>query len=163
VLEIVRETGAPIALLKLELTESMLADDIDEVVRKMTELKSHGVRFSLDDFGTGFSSLNYLRRLPLDQLKIDQSFVRDMLRSSKDASIAQTVITLGQSLGLDVIAEGVETSEHRRLLADMGCQSYQGYLFARPLTILDFEAFAVDAAARTPASTHAEPEFGRAA
>ena len=163
VLEIVQETGVPIALLKLELTESMLADDIDEVVRKMTELKSHGVRFSLDDFGTGFSSLNYLRQLPLDQLKIDQSFVRNMLRSSKDASIAQTVITLGQSLGLDVIAEGVETSEHRRLLADMGCHSYQGHLFARALTTVDFEAFAVDAAARTAPSTQAEPEFGLAA
>ncbi len=147
VLEIVRETGAPIAQLKLELTESMLADDIDEVVRKMTELKSHGLRLSLDDFGTGFSSLNYLRQLPLDQLKIDQSFVRNILRSSKDASIAQTVVALGRTLGLDVIAEGVETSEHRRTLAEMGCLSYQGYFFARPLASADFDAFVIVAEA----------------
>lgn len=141
VLTIVRETGVPISLLKLELTESMLADDIDEVVRKMTELRSHGVRLSLDDFGTGFSSLNYLRQLPLDQLKIDRSFVRNMLRSNKDASIAKTVVALGQSLGLDVIAEGVETSEHRSFLADMGCTSFQGYYFAKPLASADFDAF----------------------
>ena len=137
------------ALLKLELTESMLAEDLDDIVHKMAALKSHGVRFSLDDFGTGFSSLAYLRRLPLDQLKIDQSFVRNMLASSKDASIARTVVALGQDLGLDVIAEGVETSEHRRTLADMGCSSYQGYFFARPLASADFDAFV---AARVVAS-----------
>ena len=153
VLEIVRETGAPIGQLKLELTESMLADDIDEVVRKMAELKSHGVRLSLDDFGTGFSSLNYLRQLPLDQLKIDQSFVRNILRSSEDASIAQTVVTLGRTLGLEVIAEGVETSEHRRTLAAMGCNNYQGYFFAKPLASADFDAFVIDADAAALAVT----------
>ena len=151
VLAIVRETGVRISMLKLELTESMLADDIDDVVRKMAELKSHGVRFSLDDFGTGFSSLNYLRQLPLDQLKIDQSFVRNMLASDKDASIAKTVVALGQSLGLDVIAEGVETSEHRNFLADMGCTSYQGYFFAKPLASAEFDAFV----ARSDAALHA--------
>ena len=145
VLDIVRETGVPIGQLKLELTESMLADDIDEVVRKMAELKSHGVLLSLDDFGTGFSSLNYLRQLPLDQLKIDQSFVRNILRSSKDASIAKTVVTLGRTLGLEVIAEGVETSEHRRTLAEMGCSNYQGFFFARPLASGDFDAFVIEA------------------
>jgi len=154
VLDIVRETGVTITLLKLELTESMLADDIDAVVRKMAELKSHGVRLSLDDFGTGFSSLNYLRQLPLDQLKIDQSFVRNILRSSEDASIARTVVALGQTLGLDVIAEGVETSEHRRALAEMGCTSYQGYYFARPMAGADFDAFVIesDAIARAQSS-----------
>jgi len=146
VLDIVRETGVPISLLKLELTESMLADDIDAVVRKMAELKSHGVRLSLDDFGTGFSSLTYLRQLPLDQLKIDQSFVRNILRSSEDASIARTVVALGQTLGLDVIAEGVETSEHRRTLAEMGCTSYQGYYFARPMAGPEFDAFVLESA-----------------
>jgi EAL domain-containing protein (putative c-di-GMP-specific phosphodiesterase class I) len=146
VLDIVQETGVPIKLLKLELTESMLADDIDTVARKMAELKSHGVRLSLDDFGTGFSSLNYLRQLPLDQLKIDQSFVRNILRSSEDASIARTVVALGQTLGLDVIAEGVETSEHHRTLAEMGCTSYQGYYFARPMASADFDAFVVESA-----------------
>ena len=141
VLAIARETGVRTTLLKLELTESMLADDVDDIVRKMAALKAHGVRFSLDDFGTGFSSLAYLRQLPLDQLKIDQSFVRNMLASSKDASIARTVVALGHDLGLDVIAEGVETSEHRRTLADMGCSHYQGYFFARPLASADFDAF----------------------
>jgi EAL domain-containing protein (putative c-di-GMP-specific phosphodiesterase class I) len=155
VLEIVRETGVPISLLKLELTESMLAEDIDDVVRKMAELKAHGVRLSLDDFGTGFSSLNYLRQLPLDQLKIDQSFVRNILRSSEDASIAQTVVALGRSLGLDVIAEGVETSEHRRTLAEMGCTSYQGYYFARPLASADFDAFVIGADANANANANA--------
>jgi EAL domain-containing protein (putative c-di-GMP-specific phosphodiesterase class I) len=155
VLEIVRETGVPIAQLKLELTESMLADDIDEVVRKMAELKSHGVLLSLDDFGTGYSSLNYLRQLPLDQLKIDQSFVRNILRSSKDASIAQTVVTLGRTLGLEVIAEGVETSEHRRTLAEMGCSNYQGFFFARPLASVDFDAFVIEADAGARAAEQA--------
>jgi len=126
----------------MELTESMLAEDLDDVVRKMAALRAHGVRFSLADFGTGFSSLNDLRQLPLDQLKIDQSFVRNMLRSNQDASIARTVVALGQTLGLDVIAEGVETGEHRRLLADIGCTSYQGDYFAKPMPSEDFEAFA---------------------
>ena len=157
VVDIVRETGVRISLLKLELTESMLAEDIDDVVRKMSELKSHGVRFSLDDFGTGFSSLNYLRQLPIDQLKIDQSFVRNILRSSEDATIAKTVVALGQSLGLDVIAEGVETSEHRRFLADMGCTSYQGYFFARPLTSVDFDAFVAKADAAAVQTADVEP------
>ncbi len=147
VLAVVRETGVSTGLLKLELTESMLAEDIADVAHKMTQLKAHGLRFSLDDFGTGFSSLNYLRQLPLDQLKIDQSFVRNILRSPQDASIARTVVTLGRSLGLDVIAEGVETSEHRSSLADMGCTSYQGYYFARPLAGADFEAFVAASAA----------------
>jgi EAL domain-containing protein (putative c-di-GMP-specific phosphodiesterase class I) len=158
VLDIVRETGVPISLLKLELTESMLADDIEAVVRKMAELKSHGVRLSLDDFGTGFSSLNYLRQLPLDQLKIDQSFVRNILRSSEDASIARTVVALGRTLGLDVIAEGVETVEHRRTLAEMGCTSYQGYYFARPMAGADFDAFVNEAAAAAHVRTVAEAD-----
>ena len=155
VLGIVRETGVPIGQLKLELTESMLADDIDEVVRKMAELKSHGVLLSLDDFSTGFSSLNYLRQLPLDQLKIDQSFVRNILRSSKDASIAQTVVTLGRTLGLEVIGEGVETGEHRRTLAEMGCTNYQGFFFARPLASVDFDAFVIEADASARAAERA--------
>ena len=153
VLGIVRDTGARADHLKLELTESMLAKDLDDIMRKMTALKLHGVRFSLDDFGTGFSSLTYLRQLPLDQLKIDQSFVRNMLASSKDASIARTVVILGQSLGLDVIAEGVETSEHRRTLAEMGCSSYQGYFFAKPLPVAEFDAFVAARTAPSAAAT----------
>ena len=153
VLAVVHETGAPTSLLKLELTESVLADDLDDVVRKMNELKQHGVRFSLDDFGTGFSSLSYLRQLPLDQLKIDQSFVRNILRSTEDASIARTVVELGHGLHLDVIAEGVETEAHRAFLAGIGCSHYQGYFFARPLASPDFDAFV---AARAGASANAE-------
>ena len=162
VMTIVRETGAPLAMLKLELTESVLAEDMDDVVGKMVELRTHGVRFSLDDFGTGFSSLNYLRQLPVDQLKIDQSFVRNMLRSNQDASIAKTVIALGQTLGLDVIAEGVETGEHRRLLADIGCTSYQGFYFAKPLPSEDFEAFAALRNGPAPSALDAQAGLARA-
>lgn len=143
VLEVLRDTGASPALRKLELTESALAEDIDDVVAEMWCLKAHGVRFSLDDFGTGFSSLSYLQKLPLDQLKIDQSFVRNLQRSDEDESIAKAVVALGNSLGLDVIAEGVETVEHRDLLAEIGCMTYQGYFFSKPLPIAQFESFAV--------------------
>ena len=137
---IVQQTGANPERLELELTESMLADDLDDIVAKMLALKAQGIGFSLDDFGTGFSSLTYLRRLPLDRLKIDQSFVHSMLTSSQDAAIAQAVVTLGQSLKLEVIAEGVETQEQRRQLAEMGCRLYQGYLFSRPVPLAEFDA-----------------------
>ena len=117
----------------------MLAHDLDDIIAKMLALKAHGIGFSLDDFGTGFSSLTYLRRLPLERLKIDQSFVRNMLTSPQDAAIAQAVITLGHSLKLEVIAEGVETQAQRQQLARMGCEMYQGYLFSRPVPLAEFE------------------------
>ena len=126
--------------LKLELTESLLVQDVEDVIAKMTELKTLGVGFSLDDFGTGYSSLSYLKRLPLDQLKIDQGFIRDSLLDPNDAAIAKMVIALGQSLNLAVIAEGVETPAQRDYLASLGCRSYQGYLFCKPLPIDAFEA-----------------------
>lgn len=129
-----KKTGANPHLLKLELTESMLAKDVEDVIVKMFEIKALGVTFSLDDFGTGYSSLSYLKRLPLDQLKIDQSFVRDLFTDANDATIARTIIALGHSLSLSVIAEGVETIEQRNALAEMGCDAYQGYYFARPVT-----------------------------
>jgi diguanylate cyclase (GGDEF)-like protein/PAS domain S-box-containing protein len=124
------ETGANPRLLKLELTESLLIDNMEVTIEKMSALKSMGVGFSLDDFGTGYSSLTYLKRLPLDQLKIDQSFVQDVLIDPNDAAIARTIVALGKSLGLEVIAEGVETEAQRNFLACNGCHIYQGYLFS---------------------------------
>lgn len=133
VLMVLEETGVNPALLKLELTESMLLQDIEDIITKMTLLKRRGVGFSLDDFGTGYSSLSYLKRLPLDQLKIDQSFVRDLLTDANDDAIARTIVALADSMGLAVIAEGVETQEQRDCLARHGCYTYQGYLFGRPV------------------------------
>ena len=126
------KTGADPQLLKLELTESTLVKDVEAVIAKMNTIKAMGVAFSLDDFGTGYSSLSYLKRLPLDQLKIDQSFVRDVLTDPSDAVIAQTILVLGHSLGLTVIAEGVETAEQRDFLLANGCDAFQGYYFGRP-------------------------------
>jgi diguanylate cyclase (GGDEF)-like protein/PAS domain S-box-containing protein len=137
VLGALQKTGANPVHLKLELTESMLVHDVLGVINKMNALKDHAVKFSLDDFGTGYSSLSYLKRLPLDQLKIDQSFVRDLLSDPNDAVIAQAIIALGHSLGLQVIAEGVETVEQRYVLAGIHCDAFQGYYFARPVSAAD--------------------------
>ncbi len=141
VLSIVAECGCNPNRLKLELTESLLVDDVEDVIEKMTTLKAKGVGFSLDDFGTGFSSLSYLKRLPLDQLKIDQSFVRDILTDANDAAIAKMVIALAESMGLSVIAEGVEIEAQRDFLARIGCTAYQGYLIARPMPLDQLEEF----------------------
>ena len=143
VITVLNRTGANPERLKLELTESLLVANVDEVIEKMFALKAKGVSFSLDDFGTGYSSLSYLKRLPLDQLKIDQSFVRDVLSDPNDASIAKTIITLAESLGMGVIAEGVETAPQRDFLARSGCHFYQGYFFGRPQAIADFERTAL--------------------
>jgi diguanylate cyclase (GGDEF)-like protein/PAS domain S-box-containing protein len=127
-------------LLKLELTESMLLENIEDTIATMNALKEIGVQFSLDDFGTGYSSLQYLKRLPLDQLKIDQSFVRDIAIDNSDKAIVNTIIVMAQSLNLDVIAEGVETEEQRSLLLERGCTHFQGYLFGKPVPVEQFEA-----------------------
>ena len=127
--------------LKLELTESLLADGIEVTVAKMGSLKEMGVTLSLDDFGMGYSSLSYLKRLPLDQLKIDREFVKDILTDANDAAIARTIVGLAQSLHLDVIAEGVETEAQRLFLAQQGCHAYQGFLFCKPLPIEALEVF----------------------
>jgi EAL domain-containing protein (putative c-di-GMP-specific phosphodiesterase class I) len=131
--------GAPAAKLKLELTESLVIDDIDGAIETMRTLKRLGVGFSMDDFGTGYSSLSYLTRLPLDQLKIDRSFVRNLPDNANDAAVAQTIITLAKSLGLAVIAEGVETEAQRAFLERHGCPTYQGFLFSKPVDVAQFE------------------------
>ena len=127
-------------LLKLELTESLLLEDIEDTIASMIELKEIGVQFSLDDFGTGYSSLQYLKRLPLDQLKIDQSFIRDLASDSSDRAIVRTIIAMARGLNLDVIAEGVEMEDQRYSLLGKGCTHYQGYLFSKPVPIEKFDA-----------------------
>ena len=149
--DLIRSTGAPPDRLKLELTESLLLEHAEDIINKMIALKALGVGFSLDDFGTGYSSLSYLKRLPLDQLKIDQSFVRDVLTDPNDAAIARTIVALARSLGLAVIAEGVETAAQRDFLATIGCLAYQGYFFSRPLPLDGFEAFLQSAQGAEPA------------
>lgn len=156
VMACVRKAGVPPGKLKLELTESLLAEGLDLTVAKMSSLKDMGVRLSVDDFGIGYSSLSYLKRLPLDELKIDREFVKDLLTDANDAAIASTIIGLARSLGLDVIAEGVETEEQRVFLARQGCDRYQGYLFSRPLTIERLEAF-IDATEGGGAGITPEP------
>jgi diguanylate cyclase (GGDEF)-like protein/PAS domain S-box-containing protein len=127
--------------LKLELTESLFLNNVEDTISKMMTLKVLGITFSLDDFGTGYSSLTYLKRLPLDQLKIDQSFIRDVLTDPNDAAITRAIVALGQNLGLKIIAEGVETAGQQEFLADHGCHAYQGYLYSRPLAIDAFERY----------------------
>ena len=140
VLAALRDAAANPRLLKLELTESLLLRDVEDSILKMQALRTLGVGFSLDDFGTGYSSLSYLKRLPLDQLKIDQSFVRDVLTDPNDAAIARTVVALGTSLGLRVIAEGVETEAQREFLERHHCHAWQGFLLSPPVAVAEFEA-----------------------
>jgi diguanylate cyclase (GGDEF)-like protein len=141
VLDTLAKTGVAPDKLKLELTETLLVNNIEDVIAKMDELQSHGIGFSLDDFGTGYSSLSYLKRMPLQQLKIDRSFVRDITTDSSDAAISKTIVALADSLGLKVIAEGVETTQQRNMLAEQGCLNYQGYLFSKPLPAQQLELF----------------------
>ena len=151
VLMVLARTGANPQQLKIELTESLMVANVEEVIVKMNALKEHGIDFSLDDFGTGYSSLSYLKRLPLSQLKIDQGFVQDIMVNSNDAAIAKMVIALADSLSLTVVAEGVETEVQRNFLEELGCHTFQGYLFSRPLPPDAFEAY-VEAAAGAAAA-----------
>ena len=138
---LIDESGVDPTRLKLELTESVILDNVDDAIAKMLAIKHFGVTFSMDDFGTGYSSLSYLTRLPLDQLKIDRSFVLKLPGNLSDAIVAQTIIALGLSLGLNVIAEGVETDMQRQFLDGHRCRAYQGYLFSRPLALAEFEHY----------------------
>jgi diguanylate cyclase len=140
VIKTIRATKCNPALLRIELTESLILQNMDNVISKMTLLRKEGIFLSLDDFGTGYSSLSVLKRLPLDELKIDQSFISDIQNDNVDKFIAQTIITMGKNLGLTVIAEGVETEEQRSLLNEYGCHIYQGYLFGMPMALHEFES-----------------------
>lgn len=133
------ESAAHASHLKLELTESIVLENVEDTINKMREIKQLGVSFSMDDFGTGYSSLQYLKRLPLDQIKIDQSFVRDITTDPNDRAIVQTVIAMTEALGLSVIAEGVETEEQMEFLELRGCHAFQGYLFSKPVPVNQFE------------------------
>jgi EAL domain-containing protein (putative c-di-GMP-specific phosphodiesterase class I) len=139
VLTTLENTGANPTLLKLELTESILVEDVEATIAKMNALKEHGIGFSLDDFGTGYSSLAYLKRMPLEQLKIDRSFIKDMLVSSNDASIVRIILALGRAIGTVVIAEGVETAEQYQVLRREGCDGFQGYYFSRPIPVSELQ------------------------
>ncbi|MEK1907506.1 MAG: EAL domain-containing protein, partial [Pseudomonas sp.] len=140
-LELIKAHNIEAHRLELELTETLIVQDMEDLVRKMAALAEHGVRFSLDDFGTGFSSLSHLKRLPLNTLKIDRSFISDVLTDASSETIVRTVIALGQSMGMTVIAEGVETEAQQRFLASNGCVQFQGYLFSKPLPLREFAAF----------------------
>nr|WP_036265549.1 EAL domain-containing protein [Methylobacillus glycogenes] len=128
----------------MELTESVVLDNLADAVAKMNALRELGVRFSMDDFGTGYSSLAYLKRLPLTQVKIDRSFVRDIAEDASDAAIVQAILAMSNTLGLKVIAEGVETEAQFQLLQSYGCRFFQGYLFSKPLQIDEFERLLKD-------------------
>ena len=144
VLSILYKSGANSYLLKLEPTESVLLENVEETIDRITTLRVGGVHFALDDFGTGYSSLTYLKKLPLDQLKIDQSFVRDIPKDREACSIVRAIINLSNSLGLGVIAEGVETEEQRQFLLENGCEFFQGYLFSRPVSIEEFDRYVLN-------------------
>lgn len=144
VIKTINTSGIDPKRLKLELTESLLVQNIETVIEKMENLKEYGITFSLDDYGTGYSSLAYLKRLPLDQLKIDQGFVHDILHDTNDTIICKSTIALGHSMGLSVIAEGVETEKQLELLRSLGCSAYQGYYFSSPLSIDTFEKYVND-------------------
>tara|TARA_R110002153_G_scaffold140679_2_gene291635 strand:- start:678 stop:2972 length:2295 start_codon:yes stop_codon:yes gene_type:complete len=139
VIATIKRHGTNPARLKLELTESMLVDNINDIIAKMNALNDIGICFSLDDFGTGYSSLQYLKMLPLEQLKIDRSFVRDIATNNSDRTIVRTIITMASSLGINVIAEGVETLEQHQFLLDNACLHFQGYLFSKPVPIEELE------------------------
>ena len=138
--------------LELEITESMVMGDVDHSTRSLCALRQMGITIAIDDFGTGFSSLSYLARLPVDTLKIDRSFILAMNTGPQGRALVSTIINLGHSLGLKVVAEGVETADHSRLLARLGCDEIQGYLLSKPLPADEFEARFLQGHGGAPAS-----------
>jgi EAL domain-containing protein (putative c-di-GMP-specific phosphodiesterase class I) len=135
------ETALPESLLELEITESMVMEDPERVINLLDKIRSRGIHLSLDDFGTGHSSLAYLKRFPIDCVKIDRAFIKDMPENTDDVAIARTIVAMAKSLGLTTVAEGVETAEQLELLKTMGCDQIQGYFFSRPLPADDFMAY----------------------
>ncbi|MBY0574156.1 MAG: EAL domain-containing protein, partial [Undibacterium sp.] len=142
VLAILELTGANPHLLRLEITEGFSHTNIDDAIAKMMILKDRGIRFSLDNFGTGSSTLPHLKRLPIDQLKIDRSFVREVLTDPNSAAICKMVIALAESLHISTLAGGVETAAQQAHLAQLGCRTYQGFLYSEALMVAEFEDFA---------------------
>jgi EAL domain-containing protein (putative c-di-GMP-specific phosphodiesterase class I) len=143
-----RDSDLPHSMLKLEVTEGIVIQNIDDTIAKMLRLKKIGVTFAMDDFGTGYSSLTYLKRLPVDVLKIDQSFVRDATNDPNDAEIIRAIVAMARSLGLEMIAEGVEQQDQLDFLLKEGCHFYQGYLYSRPVPLAEFRALLAHAAQR---------------
>lgn len=139
--KVLQDTGLTAHKLELEVTESVFMDDIQHTIQTLQNLHALGVELAIDDFGTGYSSLSYLRQFPIDRLKIDQSFIRNALNNPDDASIAKTIVNLGHSLNLKVIAEGVETKEHEEFLLKHECDEVQGFRYSRPVPIEDFVKF----------------------
>jgi EAL domain-containing protein (putative c-di-GMP-specific phosphodiesterase class I) len=153
-----RQTGLAPSNLKLEITESMVMENIETAIDTLGQLRSLGVGLSIDDFGTGYSSLSYLHRFPIDTLKIDRSFVTRMTENSENAEIVRTIVVLAQNLGMDVVAEGVETKEQLGLLRKLGCEHGQGYYFSRPSSEADAERIIAETCARPkPAPKKQEP------
>jgi EAL domain-containing protein (putative c-di-GMP-specific phosphodiesterase class I) len=146
VLQVFSQADVSPSCLDLEITETLLMGNVDDVIGKMEALREHGIRISIDDFGTGYSSLTYLKQLPFDQLKIDQSFVRDITTDSNDAAIVETIIAMASHLDLGVIAEGVEDERQYNFLVEKGCSSFQGCYFSYPLSAEDFEKFIAESA-----------------
>ncbi len=140
VLHALQATGAPPHLLKLELTETIALKNVEQTVTKMTSLQKHGVKFSMDDFGTGYASLTNLRQLPFDQLKIDQAFVRGLPHEPMNVAIVESILAMSRGLGIEVVAEGIETADELDALRSRGCIKYQGYLFSRPIHHKDYES-----------------------
>ena len=136
---IVKETNINPKLLELEITETILMDDMTDAIQKIQRLKQYGIRFAMDDFGTGYSSLAYLRQLPLDQIKIDKSFIDNITVDKGDVSIVQTIIAMANNLDMSVIAEGVETIMQQEQLMQLGCNTYQGYLYSKPFDAITFQ------------------------